>query len=91
MELTKTEIKLLEETGTTVIKNKDELFPESLKNLIKPKRSLDLFHQGVKRKLQNCIAVVGTRDCSTSAAEFAWNLGKKLASENFHLTGIHSF
>jgi len=54
------------------------LFPEGLKKLKEKDIPVLLYHQGKKMKYRNCIAIVGTRNCSTHATEVARDLGRTL-------------
>lgn len=62
-----------------IIKFPDSSFPPRLKQLTDPNLPIMLYHQGLKIPFQNCIAVVGTRNCSTYSFEIARDLGRGLA------------
>ena len=53
-------------------------FPKKLHELNSSPAVL-LYHQGLHIPYDNCVAVVGTRNCSTHAAEFTRDLSQKLA------------
>jgi len=57
----------------------DPLFPSYLKESDQQGHPILLYHQGEKMKFDNCVAVVGTRNCSTQAVEFARELGRGLS------------
>lgn len=62
-----------------MIKYTDPLFPSGLKKLKDKGVPVMLYHQGKKMSFVNCIAVVGTRNCSTHAIEMAQKIGRELA------------
>jgi DNA processing protein len=57
----------------------DPLFPSGLKKLDSKGLPVMLYHQGKRMQFVNCIAVVGTRNCSTYAVELTRHLGRELA------------
>ncbi|MHB8603266.1 MAG: DNA-processing protein DprA [Nitrosotalea sp.] len=61
----------------------DPSFPQNLKDLESNKTVL-LYHMGLDIPLTNCVAIVGTRNCSTYAAEFTRELSRKVA-QNGHI------
>ncbi|OLC33198.1 MAG: hypothetical protein AUH84_07340 [Thaumarchaeota archaeon 13_1_40CM_4_38_7] len=60
----------------------DLMFPSQLKEL-QSNHTVMLYQKGEPVEYKNCIAVVGTRDCSTRAAEIARELGMRLAKQNY--------
>ena len=72
-----------------LIKYNDPLFPEGIKNLKEQGLPVMLYHQGAILPFINCIAIVGTRNCSTHGFELAHQLGKTLAELNYIIvTGL---
>lgn len=71
----------MQENNIGMLRYTDELFPAELKRLSKKGSSVMLYHQGMKINFENCIAVVGTRNCSTYAAEFTREISRHLAKQ----------
>ena len=60
----------------------DIRFPKKLKDL-ESNHTIMLYHKGEDIELKNCIAVVGTRNCSIRAIEFARELSMEMAKQNY--------
>jgi len=58
----------------------DPYFPQKLRSLDSNRTSL-LYHKGERLPFDSCIAIVGTRNCSTRAAEFTRELSRKVAQQ----------
>jgi DNA processing protein len=72
-----------------MIKYTDPLFPYGLKKLKDKGVPVMLYHQGKKMSFVNCIAVVGTRNCSTHATEIGRNIGRELSKSGYVIvTGL---
>jgi DNA processing protein len=56
----------------------DIYFPKKLREL-ESQSTILLYHKGAGLSFENCIAVVGTRNCSTYGAEFARSVSRKIA------------
>lgn len=67
-----------QEQRVCLITYDDPAFPQNLKDLESNKTVL-LYHKGLDIPLTNCVAIVGTRNCSTHAAEFTRELSRKVA------------
>jgi len=65
----------------------DPFFPKFFKNNNDKTDPVLLFYQGKKLSLKNTIAVVGTRNCSTHAIEYARDLGRDLATLGYIVVG----
>lgn len=65
----------------------DSIFPKFFKNKNEKTHPILLFYQGKKNPFTNCVAVVGTRNCSTHAIEIARNLGRELAKLGYIVVG----
>jgi DNA processing protein len=66
-----------------MITYRDSLFPLGLKKLEEKNIPVVLYHQGKKMKYENCIAVVGTRNCSTYATEITREISRTLAKQGY--------
>lgn len=60
----------------------DPLFPSYLKE-IESNKTVLLYHKGKELSFQNCIAIVGTRNCSIKASEFTRELSMRVAEEGY--------
>lgn len=60
----------------------DLMFPSQLREL-KSNHTVMLYHKGKPIEYKNCIAVVGTRDCSTHSSEIARELSMNLAKQDY--------
>jgi len=60
----------------------DQYFPTKLKKL-KSNDVILLYHKGERIPFTNCVAIVGTRNCSTHAATLTWELSRKVAQMGF--------
>jgi DNA protecting protein DprA len=60
----------------------DYKFPQQLKSA-KGNTTVLLYHDGEELPFENCVAVVGTRNCSTHAAEFTRELSRTLVQEGY--------
>jgi len=58
----------------------DYKFPPQLK-MAHGNSTVLLYHDGLELPFENCVAVVGTRNCSTQAAEFTRELSRSLVQE----------
>ena len=67
----------------TIIPYCDTYFPNGLRELEETKIPRLIYHQGKKIKIENGVAVVGTRNASTHAIEIARELGRILPQNNF--------
>jgi len=59
----------------------DYRFPQQLK-MAKGNNSVLLYHEGENLPFERCVAVVGTRNCSTHASEFTRELSRALVDDN---------
>jgi len=75
--------KLIKTHGIIRVKVDDKRFPESLKEIKRKKMLESLYLQGKDIKFDRCIAIIGTRNCSTFGAEFARKLSIELALNDF--------
>lgn len=66
-----------------LITYRSSIFPENLKKIDKNNVPTLLYHQGKEMKYQNCVAVVGTRNCSTHAVEIARGIGRELSKTGY--------
>lgn len=73
----------MQESGIDILTYFERLFPVDLKRLSKKGSSVMLYHQGSNINFENCIAVVGTRNCSTYAVEFAREISRNLAKQGY--------
>ena len=48
-----------------LIQQQNKRFPDSLKNLPRKRSPIMFFSQGEKLDFKNCVAIVGTRSCSS--------------------------
>jgi len=71
----------MQENGIDILTYFDKLFPIDLKRLSTKGSSVMLYHQGTRINFENCIAIVGTRNCSTYAAEFTREISRNLAKQ----------
>ncbi len=62
-----------------IIPYRDPLFPKRLKNIEEKGIPALLYRQGKAMRYENGVAIVGTRNCSTHAVEFARETSQKLA------------
>lgn len=65
----------------------DPIFPTFFKNIHEQTHPILLFYQGNKTPFNNCVAVVGTRNCSTHAIELSRDLGRKLSNSGYVIVG----
>ena len=66
----------------------DPYFPKKLKTL-STNRTILFYHKGERLPFEKCIAIVGTRNCSTKAAEFTRELSRKVAQQgNIVVAGL---
>lgn len=72
----------IQSSDISLITYEDMYFPEKLKKLVSNKTVI-LYHKGTPIPFENCIAIVGTRDCSTYAAEFTRELSQKVAQAGY--------
>lgn len=80
---------LLQKNSMNLIKYSDPSFPQGLRKLDDKGIPVMLYHQGVRVPFLNCIAIVGTRNCSTRGAEFANQISKELAKMGYVIvTGL---
>lgn len=87
---------LIEKQTIRFIQNTDSIYPKSLKKQTTLKRPMHLYHTGQLTNFENCITIVGTRNCSTYGSEMARNIAIKLTSNNFTIVsglakGIDSY
>jgi len=75
------------EENICIISYDDLNFPEKLKH-IDSIRSILLYHKGEQLPLEKCVAIVGTRNCSTRAAEFTRNLSRDVAKNGFIVIAV---
>ena len=61
----------------------DKRFPDSLKNLPRKRSPPMLFSQGEKLEFKKCVAIVGTRNCSSKGDIIARELSGKLAKNGY--------
>ena len=61
----------------------DQLFPPGLKQIENKSIHDLLYKKGQVMRYENCIAVVGTRNCSTHAVEFTREISRSLAKDGF--------
>src|SRR2546428_14134546 len=66
-----------------MITYRDLLFPLGLKKLEEKNVPVVLYHQGKKMRYENCIAVVGTRNCSTHATEITREISRTIAEQGY--------
>ena len=66
-----------------LIRKQNRRFPSSLKNLPRKRTPTMLFSQGEKLDFKNCVAIVGTRNCSSKGDVFARKLSGELAKDGF--------
>src|SRR5205807_2046864 len=71
----------MQENNIGMLRYTDKLFPTELKRLSKKGSSVMLYHQGMAIEFENCVAVVGTRNCSTHATEFTREISRHLAKQ----------
>ncbi len=86
----------IEKQTPRFIQNTDFIYPKSLRTQITLKRPMHLYHIGQLTNFENCIAIVGTRNCSTHGSEMARNIAIELTSNNFTIVsglakGIDSY
>lgn len=80
---------LIQKECVNMIKYTDPLFPAGLKNLKDKGVPVMLYHQGKKMQFVNCVAVVGTRNCSTHAIEITRYVARELAKLGYVIvTGL---
>jgi DNA processing protein len=72
----------IQEQKIRVITYDDPLFPQYLRDL-PSNRTVLLYHKGKELSFQNCVAIVGTRNCSTKASEFARELSMQVAEKDY--------
>jgi len=65
----------------------DSFFPAFFKNSNDKTNPILLYYQGQRISFTNCVAVVGTRNCSTHAIESARNLGRELSLSGYVVVG----
>jgi len=70
---------LVQKNSIDLIRYSDPSFPKGLKKLNEKGIPVMLYHQGTPIPFLNCVAIVGTRNCSTHGAEFANQISKGLA------------
>lgn len=79
---------LMQKESVHMIKYSDPLFPPKLKRL-HDSIPIMLYHQGKEIEFRNCIAIVGTRNCSTYGAEIARGISRALVEEGYTIvTGL---
>lgn len=79
---------LMQKELIRMIKYNDPLFPPKLKKL-RDNIPIMLYHQGNEMEFTNCIAIVGTRNCSTYGAEIARGISRALVEEGYTIvTGL---
>lgn len=71
----------MQENNIGMLRYTDKLFPTELRRLSKKGSSIMLYHKGMDIDFVNCIAVVGTRNCSTHAVEFTREISRYLAKQ----------
>jgi len=69
------------ENKTQMVFYDDYRFPQQLK-MAKGNNSVLLYHEGENLPFEKCVAVVGTRNCSTHASEFTRELSRALVEED---------
>lgn len=69
----------MQKDGVDIIPYRDPLFPKRLKNIEEKVIPALLYRQGKAMQYENGVAIVGTRNCSTHAVEFARETSQKLA------------
>jgi len=72
----------IQEQKIRMIPYDDPLFPQYLRDL-QSNRTVLLYHKGKELSFQNCVAVVGTRNCSLKASEFARDLSMQVAENGY--------
>jgi len=66
-----------------LIQKRHKRFPDSLKNLPRKRSPIMFFSQGEKLDFKNCVAIVGTRSCSSRGDIIARELAGKLAKNGY--------
>jgi DNA processing protein len=80
---------LVQKNSINIIKYNEPWFPKGLRKLDDKGVPIMLYHQGTRIPFLNCIAIVGTRNCSTYGAEFANQISKELAGLGYVIvTGL---
>ena len=81
---------LMQKNNINIIKLSDNLFPPNLKKTSDNNQfPIMLYHQGKKFPFVNCIAIVGTRNCSTRAFNITSQISRKLSKLGFTIvTGL---
>jgi len=75
--------------GIDMITYSDPLFPPGLKQLDGKGVPVMLYHQGKRMQFVNCIAIVGTRNCSTYSVEMTRHIARDLAKLGYVIvTGL---
>ena len=75
--------KQLQSHNVDLIQQQNKRFPDSLKNLPRKRSPYLLYSQGEKLDFKKCVAIVGTRNCSSKGDVFARKLSGKLAKDGF--------
>ncbi|MHA1363609.1 MAG: DNA-processing protein DprA [Candidatus Freyarchaeota archaeon] len=78
-------LEVLKKDETRVLRYVDKEYPVALKNLVKTYRGppLVLFHKGTLLNFNDCVAIVGTRNCSHHGHVIARKLGKEIAKSGY--------
>ena len=75
--------KQLQSHHVDLIQQQNKRFPDSLKNLPRKRSPIMLFSQGEKLDFKKCVAIVGTRNCSSKGDIIARELSGKLAKNGY--------